>query len=73
MGLGLGLIMVGMLLKSWVGEQNKTPRERFPNPDDLCGVGAGTNHGWDASDHDHAPPCLERREAEIMASFLPSC
>ena len=50
MGLGLGLVMGGMLLKSCVGEPKKQPRERFPNPEDLYGIGAWTVHGWDASE-----------------------
>ena len=51
MGLGLGLFMGGVLLKSWVGEPNKNKtKERFPNPDDLYGLGAWANHGWDASE-----------------------
>ena len=50
MGLGLGLIMGGMFLKSWVGEPNRTPRERIPNREDVYGIGAWTNHGWDASE-----------------------
>ena len=79
--------MGGMLLKSWVGGPNEKLGNDFQTRMTCMGLGLELFMGgmllkswvgeppsfwkWYEDDHDHTPPFLKRREAEIMASFPP--
>ena len=82
MGLGLGLFMGGMLLKSWVGEPPSFGSGMRMTMTTLLLFSRGERQrSWLPSllasrrgmggGHDHTPPLLKIRRAEAIATFPP--